>query len=499
MSSLRKLALASLLLSFSFAPAQTPDTPPVPPPDPIKDQNTQTPRKITPEEAKELFQGVDELLKFVSIRSGLPIKSEVKSQIADRDSVQKYVEEKMAEDEDQKRLERAEVVLKKLGLLPREFRLRTFLVEVLREQVAGFYDSKRKTMFLLDHMAPEAQRPVIVHELTHALQDQKIDLDKWVKEVRDKAKKASHKDEVEAEMDEQLGARTALLEGQGMVMLLDHMVSPSGRTLLEMPQFVEFAKLNMAANDASPILKSAPLLLRESLIFPYRDGLGFVYALLASGGKDAAFSQALSNPPRDTRQILEPKSYLQKETIAPLRLPELNKELGKNYERYDAGSVGQFDVGVLIREFSGPMLAKELAPSWRGGIYYAARRKSAKKDEELTTADIGIAYLSRWATADDAKKFADMYGDSLKRRYSRAVSNGEGWNTEEGPVKVRVIGEHLLVLEGFETPTADKIYKAIANSLKNGSGKKVASSSLGMKVAAPVFAAREQLLHGVSH
>ena len=70
---------------------------------------------------------------------------------------------------------------KKFGLLPRTFDLHSFLIKLLTEQVAGYYDEKTRTMNLLDWNEPEMQRPVMAHELTHALQDQSFNLEKMSK------------------------------------------------------------------------------------------------------------------------------------------------------------------------------------------------------------------------------------------------------------------------------------------------------------------------------
>ena len=141
-----------------------------------------TPEKtISPEEAKELFRSVDEILQFASQDTGLPIKHEVKRKLIQRDEVQSYLEKNMKEDKDAQRLERSEVVLKRFGLLPRNFDLKTFLVAMLREQVAGYYDPKTNTVNLLNWLDAEQQRPVLAHELTHALQDQSFGLEKWMK------------------------------------------------------------------------------------------------------------------------------------------------------------------------------------------------------------------------------------------------------------------------------------------------------------------------------
>ena len=88
----------------------------------------------------------------------------------------RYLKKKFDDDESAKRMERSEIVLKKFGLLDHDFHLRPFLLRLLTEQVAGFYDDKTKTVNMLDWIEPEEQKPVLAHELTHALQDQKVDL-----------------------------------------------------------------------------------------------------------------------------------------------------------------------------------------------------------------------------------------------------------------------------------------------------------------------------------
>ena len=99
---------------------------------------------------KELFRSVDEILNFASRDSKLPIEHSVKRKLISRDEVNRYLTEKFDEDEGAKRMERSEIVLKKFGLLDRDFHLRPFLLTLLTEQIAGFYDNKTKTVNLLD-------------------------------------------------------------------------------------------------------------------------------------------------------------------------------------------------------------------------------------------------------------------------------------------------------------------------------------------------------------
>src|SRR5215475_7891337 len=66
----------------------------------------QTP--MTKEQAKELFRSVDEILKFVSEDTKLPIEHSVKRKLISRDEVTKYLRQKFDEDESARRMERSE-------------------------------------------------------------------------------------------------------------------------------------------------------------------------------------------------------------------------------------------------------------------------------------------------------------------------------------------------------------------------------------------------------
>ena len=144
-------------------------------PDPLKPSvSTKSEKHITPEEAKQLFGLVDELIKFSSEETGLAIKSDVKRQMTSREKVESYLKEKFEEDEGARRMQRGEIVLEKFGLLDRDFALKPFLLALLKEQIEAYYDSKTKTVYMLDWVSIDEQKPVLAHELTHALQDQRV-------------------------------------------------------------------------------------------------------------------------------------------------------------------------------------------------------------------------------------------------------------------------------------------------------------------------------------
>src|SRR5205814_9411589 len=105
--------------------------------------------KTTPRQSEELIHSVDEIMQLDTKQTGLRIKREVKRKLTSRDEVYSYLTQHL-NDEDAQRLRRSELVLKKFGLLPRNFNLETFLVALLKEEVAGYYDPKTRTVNLLD-------------------------------------------------------------------------------------------------------------------------------------------------------------------------------------------------------------------------------------------------------------------------------------------------------------------------------------------------------------
>src|ERR1035437_9386985 len=151
------------------------------------------------------------------------------------------------------------------------------------------------------------------------------------------------------------------------------------------------------------------MFLRESLLMPYTFGLEFVRAVLAAKGKDAAYPGMLENPPIDTRQIMQPETYLRKQNVEPLAIPDLDKLVAPDYERFDFGGMGEFDIYLLAKQYGGA--PPNYYPHWRGGYYFAARAKSTPKEQ------IAMLYFSRWDSPEAARDFAKLYADYLPKRY----------------------------------------------------------------------------------
>src|SRR3954471_21342960 len=433
----------------------------------------ETIHQITPVEAKELFRSVDEILHFASKDTGLPIKKKVKRTIVSRPQVEKYIGDKFKDDADRIRFERSELVEKKIGLLPRTFDLHSFLIKLLSEQVAGYYDEKTRTMNLLDWNEPEMQRPVMAHELTHALQDQSFNLEKMSKHDEEVEKHGLDDLDELVRNDENSTCRSAVLEGQAMIVLLDYVMAPQGQSVEKMPQVVELMQDSMDKSRGSPVFDSAPLLLQEELAFPYRQGMKFIKDLIVAGGKQLAYTGVLGRMPQTTREIMEPKEYLAGHRVPPLLLPDL-KFLKKDYEPYDAGAVGQLDVSILLRIYADEAIDKRLSPEWRGGAYYAAGRKGVKPPDRNSSAHIGLFYVSRWATEDAAIEFARVYAAALPKRYtdlyrthsfpdSEFVPGRAVYSSSDGPIFIQHTGNVVVAVESFDQESAKKLIELGVN------------------------------------
>ena len=422
--------------------------------------------KITAAEARELFRSVDEILHFASKDTGLPVKKKVKKAIVSREEVEKYIGEKFKDDADRIRFERSELVQKKFGLLPRQFDLHGFLIKLLAEQVAGYYDEKTRTMNLLDWNEPDMQRPVMAHELTHALQDQSYNLEKMSKHDEEIEKHGLEDLDAMVRNDEESTCRSAVLEGQAMIVLLDYVLAPSDQSVAKMPQVVDMMQASMDKSRGSPIFDSAPLLLQEELAFPYRQGMRFIKDLLVAGGRDLAYAGVLDRIPQTTREVMEPKEYLAGRRVPPLLLPDLGF-LKKDYEPFDAGAVGELDVNILLRIYADETLAKKLTPEWRGGAYYAAGKKGVKPPDRNSSAHIGLFYISKWASEEAAEEFARVYEAALSKRYKdvgilstdAAVFGRNDYTSSDGPIVIQQAGNMVVAVESFDEDVAEKLIK----------------------------------------
>jgi len=421
---------------------------------------------ISKQEAQELFRSVDEILKFASEQTGLPILHGVKKKLATREQVGKYVDKRLKEQASSGYLDRTALPLKKLGLLPRDFDLRKYMLDLYKEQVEGWYDPHSKTVYLLDWVAAEAQKPVMAHELVHALQDQNFGLDHWLNIAKD-----SKDPTVQIALDEQRVARQSVVEGQAMAVLAVYEHESAGGEAA--PTKTKGTRPESSTQDKTdPVYAKAPLYVREALLFPYTFGSDFVRVVLAQRGKEAAFAGVFRRPPANTRQVMQPATYLSSEPQPEIKVAPVEQLLGPDWQRVDVSGIGEIDLRVLLEAWGGQIAAASLTAAWNGGYYIALSHKNAPRDAPLS-----LALIVQFTSQEAARQFAAVYMTALATRYRsvQPASSGapvispvaqsdaaprilEQWSTEEGLVSLYVDGATIVALESFTAVDAARVH-----------------------------------------
>jgi hypothetical protein len=321
----------------------------------------------------------------------------------------------------------------------------------------------------------------MAHELTHALQDQSVGLQKWMKKgEKDLGEIKKDPTPADIENDEMDNAREAVIEGQAQAMMFQYAIAPTGHSITTSPALVDaMEEETLTGTPGTKVFNDAPIFMKESLTFPYSYGMNFVIKLMQKSGKEKAFAGVLKNPPHTTRQIMQPETYLAGEKIEPMPVPDFKHDF-KDYQKFDIGAMGEFDVAVLIEQYAGKPLSKQLCPEWRGGYYYAAKPQADSKSP--AAAPLGLLYVSRWSSTDMAAEFAGIYARSLNQRYKKVGKAGDpasdqgaqnaeskvdllkgrhAWTTEDGPVVIEEQGDTVFVSESLDAATTATIEREV--------------------------------------
>src|ERR1044072_8545271 len=227
------------------------------------------------------------VLKETSELRELSIMRPVKSGAQSRAEIERMIVRNLNDETTPAEMHATEALLHVFGLAPNNFEYRPFLIKLLTEQVAGYYDPKAQQFYLADWIELEGQKPVMAHELTHALQDQHFNLkrfENWPK----------------GDSDAELAAH-ALIEGDATLAMTLYMTKHHIVALA-------FIRSLGTQETSSEQFKRAPRALRESLLFPYEAGSTWATAVYRKGGWDLV-SKAFTKLPQSTEQIMHPEKY----------------------------------------------------------------------------------------------------------------------------------------------------------------------------------------------
>jgi hypothetical protein len=376
----------------------------------------------------EFLAAADEVLQQMSEITCWKLKAPLKKSIRSRDEIHAYVLRQMDDEKDAKERYASTRSAEAFGLIPKGFNLESFLVDLLTEQVAGLYDPKAHEFYIADWIAPDEQRMVMSHELTHALEDQQFQIEDWVKAARPND---------DAEM-----AREAVLEGSAMAAMLDYMLEEKGLKLRDLPDIdpsVFVGDLN-----STPLLKKAPPFIKDSLMFPYFSGLTFSMMVLKSDGYHG-FDAVFARPPANTQQIMHPDLYRSNTVPKPLKLNLPEHFPGVNWTLLEQNSMGEFGWMQVLKQFLGEDRAKRLSAEWDGDVYATFEQRESK--------NILLVTRIRLSSDETAARFFGQYSEALEKKHTERSNlsrqpNFFSFNTPEGGVFLRCSKDECITLEG---------------------------------------------------
>ena len=317
--------------------------------------------------------------------TGLKFKTQPKFEARSREDVARFLEERFAADLPDAEVRGVERTYKRLGLVPDSMDLRKFMLALLTEQVAGYYDPAKKVLYIVQGASDEMVGITVSHELVHALQDQYFNLDSL--------------QHVVGENDRQVAAQS-VMEGQAM---LEQLATTTGGAdvLSNFPGgWDRIREVIRDSQGSMPIFAGAPTIIQETMLFPYLSGAEFMKNFKERRPGDTPYGDM----PVSTEQILHADRFFTARDIpTAVTLPSVAgaKEVYQNV-------FGEFETRLfLFQHLKDRDAAFRGAAGWDGDRF--ASFSTARGD--------GIVWASVWDTSIDAAEFYDLFDTALLKRF----------------------------------------------------------------------------------
>jgi hypothetical protein len=355
--------------------------------------NNDKPTEYAGPYGKQVAEAVPKIEAAVGLKFKTPPRVEARS----KEQVRQFVTSQVTDPKAAKDLDGKTIAYKRLGMIPDSLDMKKFLIDLLSEQIIGYYDPHTKVLYIVSGSPKEAVGITVTHELVHALQDQYISLDSV--------------QQTEGENDRQSAAQ-AVFEGQAVYEQIAVMLG-GGNVAVNLPGGWDRVRDMIRENQASmPIFAAAPVVIQETLIFPYLSGAEFVrnYKERFPG------KPIYSDMPVSTEQILHPGAFFTKrDNPTDITLPPL-KGATATYEN----DLGEFETRLfLFQAIKDQNESVRAATGWDGDRY------------EIFANGQGIAWVTAWDSQSDASEFLDALGTVMKKRYNATSDAPAGATTRD--------------------------------------------------------------------
>ena len=367
--------------------------------------------------AREVADAIPRIEQATGLKFRTPPRVEVRT----REQVKDFLLKQFDAATPAAQLAGEEKAYKLLGLIPDTMNLRAFFLRVLSEQIVGYYDPKAKTLYVVDGADEQIVGITITHELVHALQDQYVNLDSIQKSGAD---------------NDRLAAAQALIEGEAQFEQVSIMLGGPDQIEARLPGAWDRVREEIRNRQGEmPVFATAPMVIQESLLFPYLSGAEFVRRVKEKRGSVDLFRDI----PRSTEQILHPPTFLASPPDEPVAvvLPA-PRGVTKTYEN----DMGEFGTRLVVYAYlRDPETAQRAAAGWDGDRFMVVERGSER----------GFVWAIAWDSPVDAAEFTDAMVRATMRRTGaaqRSVGSGVTYTANGRTIGIQPVsvGDRALVL-----------------------------------------------------
>lgn len=433
------LALAFLFVTTGAMSqtAKPPATTAAPPPTATAESGTHS--------QQAFIEAADQVMGEMSKILGLPILEPLKKSLRSKEQIRAYLVQEEKDDRTDAQRYADDKALEAFGLIPKGFPLDSFMLDVMTDQVAGLYDPKAKEFYIANWIAIDDQKPVMAHELTHALEDQSFQIEKWIKAARPND---------DAEL-----ARDSVSEGSAMAAMVDYSLQDDHLTVRALPDVAGLIQTHAVAEmDKDPKLSKAPGFIRDELLFPYLAGVSFTQQFLKAHTGWSDLKLIFENPPASTQQIIHPDLYLKGVKPVAVSLPDWKDVAPAEWKLLEENVLGEFGLDEVLKDYLGQARADALSSAWAGDHY------AVFEDEK--TKETTLVFRLALDNEQDAAGFYTQYGEALGMKYKQQTNVFHQpeylqFDADGSSVFLRCVATTCLTVEGASRDTYDNITRAI--------------------------------------
>ncbi len=421
---LRAVLLAGFALPFLLGPAEA------------KDGNTAT---------SKLMSRAGEIAKKVAKLRGLAIKTPIARGVMSKPQIKARILELIDREYTKDELDAESLGYKRFGLIPESTDYVKMMVDLLQDQLAGFYDQHEKKLYIAGWTQAGGDM-VMAHEIDHALQDQHFDLIKFM--------------EADKNNSDSMAARQALVEGDGMALMLEYQLA----SMKQAPPWgnpMVMAMLKRGMSQGADGMDGIPLAIREGLVFPYASGVEFI-AHFRKHHSWKTIDAIYQKPPLSTEQILHPKKYESYEM--PVQVMATLPASLTGYDEKVSNVMGEKGMELFLRTHGVSLERSVTAAAGWGGDRMVVYTPKGHRGTALA-GTVGV-WLSTWDEHRDASEFFQALEHALPK-LSGARRTGAGqvlrFTSKQGQVSAQRKGKKVLVLIGAPAKSANTLRAEVWN------------------------------------